>query len=127
MKNLRKGDEPLFRFVNAMMIKAATQFRLPLRRVLPLEKENCSRYFGRCEKDGTIYVRVRDASKGGRRWKGIDEPYQIIDTMSHELAHLITLDHTPKWFDLHLMILGDLAGRRVFEVLSNFHEQRRRH
>jgi len=125
MKNLRKGDEILFRFVRRNMESMAARYRLPLKRVLPLEKENCARYFGRCEKDGTIFVRVRNASKDGR-WKGIDEPYQIIDTMSHELAHLITLDHTQQWFDLHIMILGDMSGRRVFHILTSFHEQRHR-
>jgi predicted metal-dependent hydrolase len=117
-EHIHKKDAALFAYVVTAMKVYADKFQLPLVSIKPLERKNCARYFGRCSTGGKIRVRVRDARKDGGGWKGRDEPYQIIDTMAHELAHLRTVEHTEEWFNLHTQILWAMRDDGVFTALT---------
>lgn len=105
MKHLDRRDKPLFSFVAKQLFSYAQRFQLPLRQVKPMKRRNAKRYYGQCSARGTIRITLR------RRGKRI-LPYQIVDTMAHELAHLRHWKHRKEWFGLHTRILSlmDMDG-----------------
>ena len=107
MKHLCKRDLDLFHVVQKIMGELARANCLNLKSVRPLEKRKCARYFGRCSVKGNIRMRVRDVKNG--KWAGRDEPYQIVDTMAHELAHLYSQQHGIGWFKAHVNLLRQIA------------------
>jgi hypothetical protein len=129
-KLLKKSDRLLFEFVKGQVEHHARMFNLPLRSVSPLPRKKCW-YYGKCNKHGDICIRVRN-SNSGDKWGGLDLPYQIIDTMSHELAHLLTVEHSNEWFELHTRILYVMAAGNTFSNLTHLckkikaNEKRRR-
>lgn len=67
-------------------------------------------FFGDCSEDGVIRIRLRRPS--GRRL----EPYNILDTLAHELAHLSFWDeHTSQWFGEHVRIQQYFLERKIYE------------
>jgi len=73
-------------------------------RVLP----KTAAHFGDCSENGLIRLRLRRAS--GRRL----EPYNILDTLAHELAHLSFWEHTDLWFREHLRIQSHFLNRGIY-------------
>jgi len=98
-KHLHPDDRKLWSFCRELASDIADAFSLPLAklRVLSDEKD----FFGDCSNDGIVRVQLR---RFGRRLL----PYQIIDTISHELAHLRHNNHKAEWFALHAEILRSI-------------------
>ncbi len=56
-------------------------------------------YSGLCDYDGTITYRIHGK-----------EPYQILDVIAHELAHLAHFDHNEKWMRLYAELVCDMLA-----------------
>ena len=65
------------------------------------ERANVKRRYGICYSDGTIKIRLRHARTG--------EPLKyssLVNTLCHELAHLRHFDHSPRFQNFYLELLG---------------------
>jgi hypothetical protein len=114
---LHKRDDGLFNFVRSTVVHYAEEFALVgLKGVSPLPKKKCH-YFGFCGEDGQILIRVRRINADGTWHRNPDRPYQIIDTMAHELAHLRFQGHGKSWFVLHTAILSRMAQGCTYDKL----------
>jgi predicted metal-dependent hydrolase len=94
-------------FIEGELRYYARSFGLPLKRIEWLGPRR--KFFGDC-KNGRIRIQLRR-----RRYRIY--PYHLIDTMAHELAHLRYPNHKPRWFDLHLAILGEMHVRGLYHAL----------
>jgi predicted metal-dependent hydrolase len=121
-RNLHKKDAGIFSALQEWAFLYAEIFNLPIKSVRALEKKKCARYFGRCSKKGNIRIRVRESGVDGE-WKGRDEAYQIIDTLSHELAHLWEQSHNDDWFSLHTAILERMSLDGIYVRLRKITEK----
>jgi len=79
--------------------------------VRPFKKKWVGTYVASCSKRGIIRIALRN------RFGELFEPYHLIDTMAHELAHLPHQNHSPAWFTLHIRILTDMANNGVYTQL----------
>ena len=97
-------------YVEDILCDFAHLFGLPLKKVGWLGPRR--KFFGDC-KNGRIRIQLR--RHGYRIY-----PYHLIDTLSHELAHLRYPNHKRDWFELHLRILTEMNRRGVYEALRNY-------
>lgn len=116
MRKVLTVDEKLWRFCRKTAFGYAARFRLRLKVVKPLAAHK--EFYGDCSSDGHIRIQLR-------RGKVALFPYQIIDTLAHELAHLRYLGHKSDWFRLHVRILAEMEQDGVFKRLRRLHKRRR--
>lgn len=101
-----RTDGPVFEVLKKLAVEAAKRFGLPLAAVLPIVRQPKSSWcYGFCQYD-QIHIAFREP--GGARVFH----YALLDTLSHELAHLTCYDHDNRWMKLHLRILGWLVRER---------------
>jgi predicted metal-dependent hydrolase len=89
-------------------LRICARFRLEYR-VLEAERANVKRRYGVCYSDGTIKIRLRHASSG--------KPLKyssLINTLCHELAHLVHFNHGLKFQALYAEILEWARRERIY-------------
>lgn len=104
-------DQQLWDYICTTMQSASTHFGFVEPEILPMKKKWEGHFQGSCSERGKIRISLRDL-QGKRR-----KPYQLIDTMAHELAHLKVFNHGPLWFAWHMMILNLLHEYGVHDEL----------
>lgn len=122
MKHLHPDDHELFYAVKSITREYALVFDLKLKSVKPMKLRNAEGVVGTCSKDGQIRIRLR-ASTDGKWDKKRDLPYQIVDTIAHELAHLLHQKHRNEWFKMHGSILYRLALDGVLDRIRKLCDQ----
>ena len=76
--------------------------------VLEPERDGVNEHYGVCYADGLIRIRLRHATTGR-----LLKESSLVDTLCHELAHLVHLDHSPRFWRTYRTILRE-ARRRGF-------------
>lgn len=100
MKGVRHSDERIFRYVEALCLAYSTRYTDGrLWQVRPPKKSWRTQYYGSCSKRGRVRIRIR--WKSGKRLTA----WEIIDTIAHELAHLVEQKHNDVWFRLYAKIV----------------------
>lgn len=115
MPKVLTEDRELWRFCRKTMFIYADRFGLRLKKVKPLPATK--EFYGDCSGDGHVRIQLRRGTTPLL-------PYQIIDTMAHELAHLRHLSHKPAWFRLHVKILAEMEYDDVFKQLRRLQRSR---
>lgn len=64
-------------------------------------------FSGLCDYEGVIAYKLE-----GR------EPYQVLDVMAHELAHLAHFDHNEKWMRLYAELVCDMLSKGVLQKIK---------
>jgi len=108
---MKKKDQQLWDYVRTVLLNTAADLGLPRPDIRPIKKKWCGKYVGSCSKRHVLRIALRDCD--GKRF----EPYQLIDTMAHELAHLQSQHHGALWFHAHVLLLSRLAGDGVYTDL----------
>lgn len=110
------SDRALWCYVKATLRHYARMFDLPLKRIKLLSPKKD--FYGDCSGDGVIRIQIR---RGKQRLL----PYQIIDTLSHELAHLQFNNHKSRWFTLHVSILMRMGQNDEYRKLKRLCKKHR--
>lgn len=116
MSKVLTVDEELWQVCRNAAVTYAARFGLKLKKVkvLPAYKD----FYGDCSNDGRIRVQLRQGDEALL-------PYQILDTMAHELAHLKHNNHKSAWFRLHIRILTLMEQEGVYKRLRQLHKKRK--
>lgn len=101
-------DQKLWRFVDEVLVHYAGRFNLQLNAVSPMPRRKRKLYDGSCSKRGRIRITLR------RRGELL-KPWELVDVMAHELAHLPFQNHKTDWFKLYAIILHAMAHEGVFD------------
>lgn len=64
-------------------------------------------FSGLCEYDGVITYRLVGK-----------EPYEVLELIAHELAHLAHFDHNEKWMRLYAELMCDMLSRGVLQQIK---------
>lgn len=110
-EKLKNRDKQLWAYVCTVLDNTATRFGFPLPDIRPIKKKWGGNYVGSCSKRNVLRIALRDCD--GK----LVEPYQLIDTIAHELAHLRSQKHGALWFHCHILVLTHLSNVGVYEDL----------
>ena len=105
---MKDRDLKLWMAVNGILRDYALIFNLSLKDIRPIKKKDRGLYVASCSEQGRIRMDLRN--RFGKRF----DAYHLIDTMSHELAHLKYQNHSAQWFNFHLRILTEMEQDRVY-------------
>lgn len=106
---MKKKYSPHMQALISLVIKTSEYFAN--KHGLRWKKFDCSlkrkNYSGLCDYDGTITYRL-----SGK------EPYQVLDLVAHERAHLAHFNHDEKWMRLHAELLCDMLSEGVLQNIK---------
>lgn len=110
-ENLHPDDIRLWRAVERATFRLAKNAGLKLDAVRPMPLKSCSDYYGLCLREGrkrTVFLSLRD-------WNRVNgfalrpPTYVYVQTIAHEVAHLIDEDHGPRFMRTFAKMLTKAA------------------
>lgn len=113
MKNLLKADKQVFAYVATLCHVYSSRYASGLQAVFPGHRDPLC--YGSCSKHGLIRIRLRWGKKNdGRRLRA----WEILDTVAHELAHLIDQKHSERWFNKYAYLLHVMGSDGCYAKLK---------